>query len=510
MTMYGRPGVTAPAARPLRELLAQTPGAPAVPDVHVTGVAWDSRRLAPGNVFVAIRGSHRDGHEFIRDAVRQGAGAVVVEEEPSEDVAVPVVRVPDSPRALAGIAAAWYGHPDRRLRLIGITGTIGKTSVLKALDAILHTAGIPFGAIGSLGVSVGGEEEGETGYTAPDALTLHRSLARIAHAGCKLAAMEVTSHALDQQRVHGLRFELGVFTNLVPLEHADYHTSFARYVRVKRRFFDHVSAGAPVIYFAGDRAVRRLVHAQDVAPIGCGVNRTAAVRIEDVDMDADGTTFTLHVRRPIPRLAGDDFDPIRLPLRTRLLGRSSVVNLSLAAAAALAAGAPADAVSRTLWSLTAPRRRVQIIHRAEFIVIDDTVGHPDAVSAIFEVITRMRAHRVHVAFAVRGSRGSRINRRLGESLAIWASNHPLATLVITTSLDAADERNRVQPRERSAFLEPLRRAAVPHQEIDRVSDAVHAVLDAAQPGDLVLLLGAQGMDTAAAHAYAWLDAHQLL
>src|SRR5690606_1152079 len=158
----------------------------------------------------------------------RGAVAVVVERRVEGADGVPLVVVPSARQALAELAAIWHGYPARALRMVGVTGTLGKTSVLKMLEAILRTAGRRIGTIGSLGVGLPGRDE-PTGYTAPDPLLLQRSLRRIADAGCDLAAMEVTSHALDQKRVHGIEYGLGVFTNLVPLEHMDYHRSFRRY-----------------------------------------------------------------------------------------------------------------------------------------------------------------------------------------------------------------------------------------------------------------------------------------
>ncbi|MDQ3604619.1 MAG: Mur ligase family protein, partial [Gemmatimonadota bacterium] len=176
-------------------------------------ISRDSRQVQPGDLFVAIRGTSADGNDAIPQAVANGALAVVVERE-VENRGVLVVRVENTRRAWAELAAAWYGHPAERLPLVGITGTLGKTSVLKMLEAILAEAGRRAGTIGSLGIRFGGEVE-DTGHTVPDALVLQHALLRMVEADAELAVMEVTSHALLQDRVHGLSFALGIFTNLV-------------------------------------------------------------------------------------------------------------------------------------------------------------------------------------------------------------------------------------------------------------------------------------------------------
>jgi UDP-N-acetylmuramoyl-L-alanyl-D-glutamate--2,6-diaminopimelate ligase len=496
-----------PGTRDLLHLLASVPGRSGVPDraVGIRSIATRHEEVEEGALFVALRGNRVDGHDFLDEAVRRGAAALMVEED-GGGRSVPVVRVPDTRRALAAVAAEWHGRPADRMTLVGITGTVGKTSTLSILEAILAAGGTRVGSIGSLGVREDGTPVGRHPYTAPDPLLLHAELARLEADGCRLVAMEVTSHALDQERVAGLRYALGVFTNLLPLEHAEYHGTFREYARVKARFFDHLAAGAPVIHNADDRAVRRVVRERAAVAVGCGTGRTAPVRIEPGSVSSAGTSLALHVRRPYPRVGGGRVEPLRLPLRMRLLGRSNLSNAALAGAAALALGVEAPVVGAVLAELRPARRRMEVLHRDRFVVLDDTVGHPDSVSAVFEVVERLSPARVLVAFAVRGRRGARINRELGEALSIWAERVPLARLVLTRSAEAVDERNRVDDVEAGALAAPLRRRGIALEERERLDQAVHDVLGGALEGDVVLLLGAQGMDRGMEYARAWLHA----
>jgi UDP-N-acetylmuramoyl-L-alanyl-D-glutamate--2,6-diaminopimelate ligase len=475
----------------------------------VTGLTGDSREVEPGSLFVAVPGTQVDAHDFLDQAVARGAAAVVVEREPAADPGVPVVRVRSSREALAELAAAWHGRPAERLRLLGITGTIGKTSVLKMVEAILRADGRDIGTIGTMGVSLG-EEEDPTGYTAPNPILLHRSLARIAEAGFRLAGMEVTSHALDQARVHGLAYDLGVFTNLVPLEHADYHGSFRGYVQVKRRFLRYLRPEAPLVFSGDDHLVRRVVKEHPGPLVACGRGEDAAVRVEQVEVSRTGTSLVLNVRSPIPRLDGGPVEPVRLPVCTRLLGRPTVTNASLAAAAALCLGADPRAIPAALADFPPLKRRMEIIDLGRFLVMDDAASHPDSVSALFEVVEQLPVRRVFAVFAIRGQRGVKINRRTAEALAIWAGRRPLDRLILTRSVDAVDELNRVEEREREAFRSSLRRAGIPFEEIDALGDAIPAALDSAGEGDLVLLLGTQGMDEGGEHLRAWLRAREPL
>jgi UDP-N-acetylmuramoyl-L-alanyl-D-glutamate--2,6-diaminopimelate ligase len=504
----GGPG-SAPGHRALGELAAAAGidgVAPEAAGVPVRRIATDSRDVGPGALFVALPGTRTDGHAYADEAVESGAVAMVAEAPCPTGLRIPCLQVDDARRTLARLAAEWYGRPADRLRLAGITGTVGKTSVLAMMEAILRESDVHVGAIGSLGVSVEGEAE-PTGYTAPDPLLLHEGLARIAADGARLAVMEVTSHALVQERVHGLEYALGVFTNLMPLEHADYHATFASYVEAKSRFFDHLEPGAPLVHNHDDLAVRNLAAERDVEPIGCGCGADAHVRVEALEIGPGGTSFRLVVRRPLPRLDGAPLAPQPLDVRMRALGRASAINAALAATAALVLGAKPEAALSALAAFPPARRRVEVIHDGRFRVLDDTVGHPDSVSAIFEVVAALAAERLHVAFVVRGQRGPDINHGLGEALAIWAEKHPPGTLVVTRSADAADARNRVTDEEQEAFVAPLRAAGIAFQTHETLDAAVPAVLERAGEGDLVLLLGAQGMDGGAERALRWLEAH---
>jgi UDP-N-acetylmuramoyl-L-alanyl-D-glutamate--2,6-diaminopimelate ligase len=470
---------------------AQVPAA--AEPLDVSAVCDDSRDVAPGSVFVAVPGEAQDGRNHADDAV--AAGAVVIVSETPLDVPVPVVLVPDARIALAELAAQWHGHPADALSLVGITGTMGKTSVLAMLSDILESAGIGVGTIGSLGIRYEGATD-VTPNTTPGSLDVQAALAGMVGAGARVMAMEVTSHALVQGRVHGLMYDVGVFTNLTMLEHAEYHGTFQRYLDAKLRFFEHLKPGSPIIFPAGDRAVRAAVRRHDGPRIACG-GRAACVHVRRHGMSADGTRITLELRRPLPRLGRDDMETLSLPLQLRTLGRTNIANATLAAVAALTVGAEPDHVRHALAAMTVPPRRLEVVRRSGPMIIDDTVGHPDSITGVFEVARRMPHDRLHVIFGIRGKRGPAINGHDAEALSIWARQVSVATLVATSVTDTADERNRVAPEEERAFLDVLSRAGLQHTHTDTLADAVDAVAKVAGENDLVLLLGAQGMDAAA-------------
>ena len=462
----------------------------------VSGIASDTRALRSGEVFVALPGTHVDGRVFIGEAVRRGAAAVVTECD-VEPPGVPVLRVRDARAALAELAAAWHDWPSERLTLVGITGTLGKTSTLSMLEAVLRTAGIRTGSIGSLGIRSGDRVE-RTRLTTPEPLKLQHALAAFVADEARAAVMEVTSHALSQRRVHGLTYDLGIFTNVALLEHRDYHGSFQRYVQAKSRFFDLVKTGAPLVYPVGDRVVRTIVRGRKLSGVSCGPGGRVSVRTERLLLDRGGTRIHLTSRVPLPRVGGGEVRAFSLPIELQVLGRPNIINAVLAATAGLCLGAEPEAVRGALSAFPAPWRRMQIAHRGRFTVLDDTVGHPDSIGAVFEVARKISHRGLHVIYAVRGGRGEEINRRDAETIAIWAECTGLDSLYVTSSEECVDEANRVSPGEREAFLGPLKRHGVAHIYTDRLGDAVDRLLDGVGDRDLVLLLGAQGMNRGAA------------
>ncbi|HEX7120671.1 MAG TPA: Mur ligase family protein [Longimicrobiales bacterium] len=496
--------------RPLAPLLDAVTGV-RVPDaaasLRVRRIVADARQVEPGDLFVALRGHRTDGHRYVGDAVRRGAVAVVVERDVDTAMGRPVLRVPDTRRALAELAAAWYDRPARRLSLVGITGSFGKTGTLNMLHAILERAGIVAGAIGSdfLGLRLPGERNEQQQLTTPDPLDLHEALSRVVDHGGRVCAMEVTSQGLVQRRIHGLEFAVGIFTCIAPLEHADYHGSFRRYVEAKARFVEHLRPGAPLVYPRGERVVGALVAGCRAAPVPCGLGPGAGVRIRRRRRGPAGTRMLLEVARPLPRVDGGEVGPVTVPIELRLLGRSNARNAALAAVAGLCLGAAPEAVREALAAVRPPPRRLHYERRGRFALLDDTATHPEALCVLFEVVAGLRRRRLHVVAAIRGARGVELNRRYGETIAIWSRTLKIRTLVATSSREAVEPADGVAPEEREAFLDELRRAGVDAVHRERLDDALRHALDRVRDGDLLVLLGTQGMHPGAELVRRWTE-----
>ena len=233
----------------------------------VSGVTHDSRAVSAGTVFVAVRGQRADGATFAAEAVRRGAAAIVAETAEPAGMTVPWLRTPDSRVALAELAAIVYGRPSEALKVIGVTGTNGKTTSTYLLAAVFDAAGLPCGRIGTVTVRVGPTpaDERDASHTTPEAPEVQRLLREMADRGCGACAMEVSSHALVLQRVAGVRFAAGIFTNLTR-DHLDFHVDMQQYFAAKRRLFEMLPAGAPAVVNVDDPWGQQLAASAPTVP----------------------------------------------------------------------------------------------------------------------------------------------------------------------------------------------------------------------------------------------------
>ena len=294
----------------------------------VTAISDDSRTVGPGSLFVAVRGSARDGHDYLEAAARAGAAAAIVE-DPARS-ALPAIVVRDGRRAAAVAAAAFYGEPARGISFIGVTGTNGKTTTVGMLRHLLDEPGARSASIGTLGTLVGSRGEplggGGTSLTTPGPIELQRTLRALADAGVRTVAMEASSHALEQRRVEGVRFDAAVFTNLTR-DHLDYHGDMEAYFAAKASLVGYLAHDGVAIVNADDAAWERLPPPPRRVTFGVANDR-ADVRAEEVRYDSRGSSWRL--------VAPGSSAAVRLPL----IGDFNVANALGAAAAAYALGVP--------------------------------------------------------------------------------------------------------------------------------------------------------------------------
>jgi len=441
------------------DLLCAAP--PVVPDP--TGIAADSRTTLPGMFYLALRGSQADGHRFVSEAVRRGAGAVLVETPQGSGVAEIVIR--DGQRAALVLGRAWYGHPARSLTLIGVTGTNGKTTTT-GLIRHLFNEDEAAGSIGTLGAFDGrGQAIPSTAgsLTTPGPIDLQATLSQMLERGVTHVTMEASSHSLDQRRLDGLTFAAGVFTNLTR-DHLDYHGTMESYLGSKLRLSSMLGTTGIEIVNLDDRAWR--VMPLRSPRLTFGLDPSADVTASQVVLDAAGSRFLL----------GGRFGSAEVTLP--LLGDFNVANALAAAATGLSLGRPIGAVAQRLAVAPQVPGRMERISDVPCIVLRDYAHTPDALERALASLRPLTAGRLIVVFGCGGDRDRGKRPIMGRI----AAEH--SHLVIVTSDNPRTE----NPESIIDDIVPGM-GAVSYLRIPDRLKAIHTALAEGRPGDTILLAG---------------------
>jgi len=431
--------------------------------VPVTGVTADSREVRPGMVYIAVRGSQADGHRFVADAVGKGAAAVVVER--ADGAAVPEVVVRDGRQAALVLGRFWHGDPARRLTLIGVTGTNGKTTTTALVRHLFNDGGTA-GSIGTLGAFDGaGQPVSSTAgsLTTPGPIDLQATLAALVARGVTHVAMETSSHSLDQGRLDGLTFAAGIFTNLTR-DHLDYHGTMESYLAAKLRLDALLGLDGVQVVNVDDPAWQGLPARQRRITFGFGP--AAMVRAEEADLGNAGSSFRLST----PQGSA----PIHLPL----LGEFNIANALAAAAAAIGLGRSlADVAEGLARSPQVPGRMERIAERPS-VVLRDYAHTPDALERALQSLRPVTTGRLIVVFGCGGERDRGKRPVMGRIAAT------LADLAIVTSDNPRQESPDV-------IIDEVEQGMgdTPHQRFTDRRAAIGAALAAARPDDTVLLAG---------------------
>ena len=446
-----------------------SPAGAAWEQIEVRGLAYDSRRVEPGFVFFAFPGSRTSGALFAEQAVERGAAAVVSELEAPPGFPAPWIRVEHGRRALAWMSLRFYGRPDERLRLAGVTGTNGKTTTVFAIDAMLRHAGRTTGMAGTIRYRIG-ERESEAVNTTPESLDLVRMMDELWRAGGTDFIFEVSSHALALERVHGFRFHTAVFTNFTQ-DHLDFHGSMEAYFAAKQRLFEGAGGPAPkfAILNADDAWSEKIVTAPETERWTYGCGPGAAFRATHIDAGFHGLRFDI------------EHPGGRARVESPLCGLINVHNLTAAFAAGVSLGLDAGAAAAGLAACRAvPGRFERVDCGQPFLVVVDYAHTEDALKNLIEAARALKPRRVITVFGCGGDRDKLKRPRMGDTAAA------LSDFVVVTSDNPRSE----NPLEIiNDILVGLRRRDTPHEvEPDRRS-AIRLALGRASAGDIVLIAG---------------------
>ncbi len=438
-------------------------------DKEVSGIAYDSREVEAGHLFVAISGFEMDGHDFIKEAVEAGAEAVLVEKEVELASDIPAVKVADTRHALAKVSAKFYDYPARDLTVIGVTGTNGKTTTTYLIETILRELGIETGLIGTIKNKVG-TQEADASRTTPESLDLQRYFARMREEGITHVVMEVSSHALALDRVLEIDFDRQVFTNLSQ-DHLDFHESWEDYFAAKLKLFQFNEQ--PSIVNIDNKWGPEIINRAAGEMVTYGVESRADFTADEIKIDARGVSYQLQMETE------------ELAINLKLTGRFNVYN-SLAAVAAVASlGYELGDIKAGLETAERVPGRFQLVEAGqEFGVIIDYAHTPDGMENVLETAHEFTSGRVIVLFGCGGDRDRKKRPIMGQ-LGI-----ELADLAVVTSDNPRSEEPAAIIEEIVAGIEEVDgQQGADYLVIQERGAAIEEAVKLADPEDIILIIG---------------------
>ncbi|MEB3100634.1 UDP-N-acetylmuramoyl-L-alanyl-D-glutamate--2,6-diaminopimelate ligase [Ferviditalea candida] len=445
-------------------------------EVQVTGIQADSRKVQPGDLFICISGLVSDGHQYAGDAVSKGAAALVAEH--AVDADVPQLIVKDSRYAMAVIANHFYGYPSGQMKLIGVTGTNGKTTTTYLIEHIMREQGFRTGLMGTIQTRIGSKII-EAERTTQDVVDLQRNLHEMVKEETEYCIMEVSSHALELGRVKGCRFRTALFTNLTQ-DHLDYHQTMENYAAAKgllfsrlgNEFFADPQERQYAVFNADDPASGAYLRQTAVQAVTYGIRNDSDVRAFDVKVTAQGTRFKVSTFR------GDT------ELQMKLLGTFNVYNALAAISAALIEGIPLEAVKQSLENVRIVDGRMESIYQGQdFLVVVDYAHTPDGLENALSTIKEFAEGRVLTVFGCGGDR-DRLKRPIMGKIAAQYSDHVLVTSDNPRSEDPEAIMRDIEPGILSQGWDRQR-----YDMIVERREAIRQAVRMAGPGDVVLIAG---------------------
>jgi UDP-N-acetylmuramoyl-L-alanyl-D-glutamate--2,6-diaminopimelate ligase len=444
-------------------------------DVVVKAITDDSRTVSSGSLFVAVRGEQVDGHQFIPSAVSGGAGALVTQ-QPVSAATIPFVRVDDSRKALGLLGSRFYGDPSSRIRMIGMTGTNGKTTTTYLCKALLEALGGQVGLIGTVAYQIG-ETIVPAAHTTPGALQLQQLLAKMVMGGCSAAVMEVSSHALAQDRTSGCEYDVAVFSNLTQ-DHLDFHRTMEDYFQAKLKLFTGLIGGQK----ANKRAIVNIddpygsrIVGHCPAPVWTyALTNKADLRAEDVRLSLQGTEFT----------AATPFGNVSI--KSQLVGEHNVYNLLAAIGVALHEGATPDQIRQALARVTnVPGRFERVFAGQSFTVVVDYAHTEDALVRLLTAAQTLKTGRIITVFGCGGDRDRGKRPKMGEAAVRYSD-----VVILTSDNPRTEDPHAILEQVEQGVINALQqRPQVQYRKIVDRREAIEEAVREAQEADMVLIAG---------------------
>lgn len=462
-----------------------------IDNLEIKGVTCDSKKVKKDYIFVAVKGEEKDGNDYIEEAIEKGA-SIIFTEKNIINSKVLIKKVENARQALGDLCNRFYNYPSENLKIIGVTGTNGKTTITHLIYHMLKSQGISTGLIGSLNVKIN-DKEYKTKLTTPDAEILYAYLNKMVKEKVEVVVMEVSSHGLKNHRVWGINYDIAVHSN-IERDHLNFHKTLEDYILSKKKLFDNLAHGKiGIINLDDTQSFRLLEDNQHILVVTYGLNGKASITASSIDMDFT-TSFNFCVQRGLTTMAGMEIEAFEYPLKINLIGKHNIYNTLAAVTCGLILDLTIGDMARSLRTFKGVPRRMEIIHRGEYTIIDDFCHNPASYETVFESIQSMQYNNLYVVSAIRGNRGVEINYEIAEVLKQWYPILNIKDMIITSSSDTVGPLDVVKKQERDVVIEVLSRNNIPFRYKDTLIESIKKGVNMLEKGDLFLLLGAQGMN----------------
>lgn len=460
-------------------------------NIDIKGIAYHSKKVTPGDIFVCIKGYKTDGHRYILGAVANGAVAIIVEDY-QEGWNIPQFRVKDSRKALAALSDKFYGNPSKHLKVIGITATNGKTTTSFMTNAILEKHGLKTGLIGTVMVKMGDYYE-PSKLTTPESLDLHRYFAQMRKRNITHVTMEVSSSALQLNRVGNVDFDI-VTLNNISREHIDLHGSFENYFNYKASLIRNAGPDKWAILNLDCPYSASLVNETKAHVLTFGIeNKEGDLRCKNLDLSTGRAKFTVEIQKPF-KVDEKEYKPMEFDIQLSIPGYHSVYNSMVAIMIGLLCDIPISTIQESLRTFNGVERRFEFIFEDDFKIIDDHFANSGNINITLETLKFMHYNNLNIVYAIRGGRGTTVNRENAETIVKWAPKLGLTEITATLSKSHVEEKDVVTDDELSVFLDVMSKAGIKVNLYEELPDAISHALSEKEPGDIILLAGCQGMD----------------
>lgn len=446
-------------------------------DFEVEGISCNSKEVKDNFLFVAIKGTDRDGHDFIAEAIDKGARVIILQSREyrvESRERITFIRVEDTRKALAKLAAQFYGYPCRKIKVVGVTGTNGKTTVSYLIEAILKEAGLNPAVIGTVNHRFQNEII-PSRNTTPGALELESMLVRMLNAGVNYAVVEVSSHALDQERTAGINFHSAIFTNLTS-DHLDYHFTTENYFQAKTKLFKDINSHAFTVINNDDMYGQHIINLTPAQTITYAIVKPAQVVAKDIKLNITHTEFCLNSKRK-------EADPAllqkgRVNFHVSLIGKHNVYNILAAIAWALKEGLDLETIKTALEKFYLIPGRLERIYSGDFLVFVDYAHTEDALANAVRTLRQLSKNKLIVVFGCGGERDKTKRPKMGKIVS------EIADHAIITSDNPRSEDPEAIIEEIKEGIEKDNYKVIPERE-----EAIRESLRLAKPGDVVLVAG---------------------